>query len=427
MGPLDPPMVTAQGYNDPMQTVGTATSPLDQNAMLAELLRRRTAAAKAAKLSAGNAQMWNNTIGQPQFTQTIRGGSGQPDQVVVNYGDILGKGVSNYMGAKERKNAIEKTSEVEDINNNFMKTTLSNDPTALKLYSAAQAGVPGADKALAEHMAPKKQSLAVLTQFISGGGDPEMARSLASQFGVDPEIAFQAAQYQTKAAEQKANAKFENDKTLQGVKDTAAMDRLNAKPTKTGYTQAELNAMPIQDRIAAVQASTGRESQESKLRAKMKIEGEQDLAKTDYAIKNTADLINMASKAAYYPGNLGMVNPKLTQNSNNAMVEQAIDQLVLDEANGKLGGGVSNADVIFLKNAKTNLHSGNRDTVVAQLNRVLTKLQSHRDQLAKQAGSSSTPPAVKTPSSPYDTTTTRERKNLNAPSFDDIWKEVGGE
>jgi hypothetical protein len=417
MGPLDPtpPLVTAGGMPN---------SPIDQNAALAELLRRRSAAQKQAQMSAGNSEMWNNTIGQPRFTNTIDGGRDQPDQVVVNWGDILGKGVSNYMGAKERKTAIDKDDEVKQINNDFMQSTLANDPTATKLYGAAQAGMPGAEKALMEHMAPKKQSMAVLVQGLTSGAlDPAIAEELAPQFGLDPNVVRSAAEYAAKASQRKEEMKFEQQKELQGIKQTGAMELQNNKPTKTGYTQAELNAMPIEQRIAAVQASTGRETAESKARGKMKVQAEQDFPKADYAIKNLEDVIGFADKATYYPGTGGLVDPKLVPNNpNNTMLKQAINQIVLDAAGGKLGGGVSNADVEFLKSATAMLNAGNRDTVVAQLNRILANQKMHRSQLAKQAGIEEAPIKSNSPTSKYDYRTSKA-----VPSFDDVWKEVGGE
>lgn len=402
MGPFDPPMVTAQGYNSPM----TAPAP-DQNAMIAELLRRRSAAAKQAQMSAGNAEMWNNTIGQPHFTQTVDGGRNQPDQVVVNWGDILGKGVSNYMGAKERKTAIEKTDEVKQLNNDFMQHTLSNDPMASKLYGAVQAGVPGADKALMDHMAPKKQTLADLTQFISAGGSPAMAAEIAKSKGVDPEIAFRAAQYQSKTAEEKRASAFADKSTLldqqiQGKKDIEAN-----KPTKTGYTQAELAAMPIEQRLAAVQASTGRESAESKARGKMKVQAEQELPQTDYAMQNINRVIDLAKKADYWPGNLGLKADKATTNTNNVNLRQALAQLTLDANGGKLGAGFSNADRDFMREAQTNLEAGNMNTVTYQLGQLVERLKRHQKTLRKNAGIPEPAP--------------------DSSTFDEDWGAVGGQ
>lgn len=417
MGPLDPipPMVTAG-----------APAAMDQNQMIAELLKRRSAAARQAQLSEGNAQMWGSNFQRPQFSQTVDGGAGQPDQVVINYGDILGRGISNYMQAKERKTSVEKSKEAESLNMEFMNSTLSGDPQAQKLYMAAQAGMPGAEKALANHIAPKKQSLAVLTQFISGGGDPEMAADLARQLGVDPEIARKAAVYQVQRQEEKAGTEFGQKVLLKGMDVTAQKELQAGKPTATGYTQAELQAMPLEERLAAVRAASGRESAESKARGKLKVEAEQELPKTDYAIKNLQDVISFADKATYYPGTGGLVNPKLAANNpNNAMLKQAINQIVLDAAGGKLGGGVSNADVEFLKSATAMLDAGNRDTVVAQLNRILGKMQMERGRLSQLTGEAVPSAPTKGPTSKFDYRTSKDLRG--APSFEDAWKEVGGE
>lgn len=385
MGPLDPtpPMVTVPGFNDPSQA---SSAPLDQNSQLAELLRRRAAAAKQAQMSAGNAQMWQNTIGQPQFTQTLRGSGGQPDQVVVNWGDILGKGVANYMGAKERKQSLNSGEEVQNINNDFMKSTLQTDPIATKLYGAVQAGIPGAAKALTDHMAPKKQTLADLTQFIIGGGSPEMAAELARQKGLDPQIAFRAAEYQTKAKETQNADKLGGQVVVQDLKNQGALNVQNNKPTKYGYTADEWNAMPVEQRIAAVQASTGRETAESKALGRAKVAAQQELPMADYAMTNIKRVIDLAKKADYWPGNGGLKADKLTTNKNNVNLRQALAQLTLDANGGKLGAGFSNADRDFMREAQVNLESGNADTAQYQLGQLVTRLEQRQKQLRKQAG-----------------------------------------
>lgn len=386
MGPLDP--------TPPMVTAGGMPGPLDQNAQMAELLRRKQAAQKQAALSSGNAEMWENTIGQPQFTQTVRGGGNAPDQTVVNWGDILGKGVSNYMGAKERKKSAAASEEVQSINNQFMESTLKNDPQASKLYTAVQAGLPGADRALSDHLAPKKQSLAVLTQFISGGGDPAMAAQLATEMGVDPDIAFKAAEYQNKTAEEKRASAFTDKVLLQGMKDKSRAETQAGKVGPGGFTQAELASMPIEERMAAIRSSTGRESAESKERGKLRVAAQRDLPKTDYALQNLNDVARMANEATYYPGTLGLAPNALDRTGNNAMLRQAISGLVLDATGGKLGGGVSNADVQFLKEAQANLESGNKATVVAQINKIIAGVDAHRKQMALDAGVEAPPSVV---------------------------------
>lgn len=417
MGPLDPvpPMVTAPGYASP-------AAPMDQNAQFAELLRRKQAAAKQAQMSAGNAEMWNGLIGQPQFTQTVRGGRDQPDQVIVNWGDILGKGVSNYMGAKERKKSLDSTEEVQSINNQFMQSTLANDPQASKLYTAVQAGLPGADKALSDHLAPKKQSLAILTQYIASGGDPEMVSQLAEQMGVDPNIARKAAEYQIKTQEEKRNDTFGQQVLLQDMKNRDRQTQLGNKVSPSGYTQAELAAMPIEERLAASRAATGRESAESKARGKLRVEAEQDLPKTDYALQRLNDVVRLANEATYYPGTFGLADNRVDRTGKNVMLRQAMAQITLDAAGGKLGAGFSNADRDFMREAQANLEQGKKDTVVAQLNNLIAGLIEHKKRMAKAAGVDIPEDTMTGPSSPLDYSAVKKlRPQSKAPAFDEAF------
>ncbi len=393
MGPFDPPMVTAQGYSDPSQpTIGAPTAPMDQNAMLAELLRRRNAANKQSQLSAGNAQMWGSNFQNPQFQQTIRGANGQPDVVQANWGDILGKGISNYMGAKERKQAINSKEEVNQINNEFMQTTLQSDPQATKLYGAVQAGVPGAGQALSAHLAPKKEAMAGLVQGVTSGMmEPDMAAQLAPQYGLDPNTVRRAAVYAAQKKQEAESSKFASKAAIEEQKIEGKKDLTLNTPGKTGYTQAELAAMPIQERLAAVQASSGRETAESKLRAKNKIAAEQNLPKTEYAMNNIQRAIDLAKKADFWPGNLGLKADKATTNANNVNLRQAIYQLTLDANNGSLGTGFSNADRDFLMAAQTNLESGNSATVQYQLSQLLTRLKQKQEGFQRDSGKGSAP------------------------------------
>lgn len=418
-----PPMVTTPGYTMGQQN----QAPLDQNAAIIELLKRRAAAMKQGQLASGDAEMWQNSFQRPQFTQTVDGGRSGPDQVVVNWGDIIGSGVSNYMGAKKRREAVDKEDEVKQINDQFMQSTLGSDEKAAKLYAAVQAGVPGAGQALTEHLAPKKKSLGAITQFIQSGGSPEMAAEMAEEAGLDPQIAFRAAEYQAKSASEKAAANLEGKKELkemdiEGRKSIAGQKMIG----NTGYTAEQLAQLPIEERARIVQAAAGREPTEVKERAKLKVAAEQELPTLDLGIENMRDVINFADKATYYPGNAGLVDPRITSNSNNAMLKQAINQIVLDASGGKLGGGVSNADVEFLKSATAMLEAGNRDTVVAQLNRILSKLEANRDQVRRNAGIPTKSGQKGGQTSRYDYSTSKKAQ-APADDFDKVWEELGGE
>jgi hypothetical protein len=70
---------------------------------------------------------------------------------------------------------------------------LGSDPQLQRLYQLANLGVPGADKALERKLAPKEESTGAFTQFLATGPDPEAAAAIAPRFGMDPEVARQAA------------------------------------------------------------------------------------------------------------------------------------------------------------------------------------------------------------------------------------------
>jgi hypothetical protein len=384
---------------------------MDQNAMLAELLRRRNAASKQAELSAGNAQQYGSMFQNPQFQQTIRGSNGNPDMVQANWGDILGKGISNYMGAKERKQAIDSKQQVNEINNEFMQTTLRDDPQATKLYGAVQAGVPGAGQALSAHLAPKKQAMAVAVQAITSGMlDPEMAYQMAPQYGLDPNVMRKAAEYAATKKQEAENSKFADKSAIENQKIEGKQALQSSKPTASGYTPAELAAMPIEQRLAAVQAASGRETAESKLRGKAKINAEQQLPKTQYALDNINRVIGLAEKADYWPGNLGLKANKVTTNPNNVNLRQALYQLTLDANNGSLGTGFSNADRDFLLGAQADIESGNVKTVTSQLRNLIVRLKQKQESFQREAAGGKTPmPSTSSNAAP------------SGPAFDDMF------
>lgn len=158
-----------------------------------------------------------NTVGGQSY-------GGIPSPVEIDYGSILGRAGSAFMAARKGKEASEKSSEAEAMNMEFMQSVLGSDEQAQKLFMAAQAGLPGADKALAEHIAPKKQSMAVLMQAITTGRmDPEMAAQAAPQFGIDPEVARKAAGYALTQMTEAEDRRFGRQQSLQNQR-ISAMD-----------------------------------------------------------------------------------------------------------------------------------------------------------------------------------------------------------
>lgn len=146
------------------------------------------------------------------------GGVASPTPGVMNWGNIAQKGLGNYMAAKENKKASEEEARIDELGQQFMKDTLGGDPEAMKLFKMTQMGVPGADKALADHLTPKKQSLAVLMQAVTSGQlDPDMAAEVAPQFGISPEMARKSATYALETKEKAAEREFKQKAALKSI------------------------------------------------------------------------------------------------------------------------------------------------------------------------------------------------------------------
>lgn len=188
---------------------------MDNDAMI-QALRRRSELQSEANKARSQANAFAGAFPRPQFSTQSQGYSGNiggssfqvPGQVSVNWGDIIGKGASNFLSARASKKASEAEAEEDSISQEFMMSTLGSDEQAMKLYSLAQAGMPGASEALAKHIAPKKEALAGLVQGISSGMvSPEMLKELAPRYGVDPAVAERAGAYATQQAEMKEQRK----------------------------------------------------------------------------------------------------------------------------------------------------------------------------------------------------------------------------
>lgn len=409
---------------------------MDTQILLDQLRQRQALQSQATQLRQQQAT-YGAAMPDPQFSQTDPGYSGQiggsrfqmPGQTNVNYGDIIGKGLSNYLSAKAGKDATSKEGQLNDLNNQFMVSTLGSDDQAQKLYLAAKSGLPGADKALADHIAPKKTSMAVLVQGLTSGSlSPEMAAQMAKEQGIDPEIVSRAATYASSQKQNEADSKQAGQISLQTLKGQQEQQRDDKKVGATGYTNPEFLALPPEQRQAAIQAAKGRESAESKELGKARADAKISLPALDDGIKNVQDMIGLANKATYLPLGLGLA-PSLGNNGTNSMLRQGISDLVLSATGGKLGAGISNADVDFLKASMADLEHGNRDTAVAQLNKVLNKLQTKRKASADLVqGAPDAPSSAGVPTSQFDYTISKQgqAKQSRDASFQQMMKEISG-
>lgn len=195
----------------------------DLNSLLEQLRQRNAAESSMAKLQRQQQSyqqlsegMNNTTIGGQTMQGNIGGQSfAIPTEQKVDWGSILGKFGANYMAAKKGKEIDEKAEEQNALSEQFFSTTLRDDPKAAQLFTMHRMGMPGADKALENHLAPKKEALAGLIQGITSGAiDPAMARELAPRYGVDPEVAANAAGFAVKNKEALSAQKFDQQREL---------------------------------------------------------------------------------------------------------------------------------------------------------------------------------------------------------------------
>lgn len=204
----------------------------DLNSLLDQLRQRNQAQESISALRRqqenmtgfANSLPQGGTIGGQTYQGNIGGRSFSiPTEQKVDWGSILGRFGANYMAARAGKKADDLQAQQNDLSQQFFASTMRDDPQAQKLFMMHQAGVPGADKALAQHLAPKKEALAGLIQGISSGNiSPEMAAELAPRYDLDPNVVSGAASYAVQAKEKQADQKFEQQKALKMMGISAA-------------------------------------------------------------------------------------------------------------------------------------------------------------------------------------------------------------
>lgn len=355
-------------------------------------------------------------VGTPGFQTNINGHQAEmPGIQQVNYGDIIGRGVANYMTAKAGKEAMTKEQASKDLSQQFMMNSLDGDETAQKLFAGAKAGIPGMDKALAQHLAPKKEAMGAFLQYLqSDHPDPEMAAQVAGKYGVDPNLARNAAT---------ANLQFGEKK--QADAQSNKVDLLTQKNQQ--QTDLQLLKGEQQGNLAAVKAAAApaRETESSKLAARRNNADIETINDVDTHIDKFKDLINLANEAKWNPLNMGLAPDAI--NAKGVMLKQSIADLVLAATGGKLGAGISNADVSFLKEAQVNLERGNKETAIAQLKNGMEKILAKKDAAYKRQGQVAPPAGVSSlPKSQYDFTSSKKRANGESlPDISDILKEYG--
>lgn len=193
---------------------------------LADALRKRQ---EAERLRGRGLQFQNvaNSAGAPTVGGGMVGGmrGAQATPEAINWGSIIQSGVGNYQAAKDTATASKMDKEADELSQAFMESTFKSDPESYRLMQMAQAGVPGAEQALAERVNPKKEAMGAFLQHIqSGMADPDMVGEVAQRYGVDPELARKAVETQQKRA-----AEREAAERAQGLQDYEAKMKIQAR------------------------------------------------------------------------------------------------------------------------------------------------------------------------------------------------------
>ena len=164
---------------------------------LAAILRKR----QEADLQRQQAGRFQGIAQQANTSGVVGGGNvsgmqgmSQATPQAIDWGGIIQGAAGNYLAARKEKEASQSSQEAEELNRQFMMETIGQDQEAQRLLQMAQAGIPGAEQALADRVAPKKEAMGAFLQYIqTGNADPAMAAELAPRYGLSPEIGMQAA------------------------------------------------------------------------------------------------------------------------------------------------------------------------------------------------------------------------------------------
>lgn len=168
----------------------------DPAGMYSQILRKRQQA-DMAKQQAGRFQGLADTANPSGVVgggQVAGMGMSQATPMAIDWGGIIQKAGGNFMAARKESEAGKASTQADELNRLFMQESIGEDPEAQRLLQMAQAGIPGAEQALADRVAPKKEAMGAFLQYIqTGNADPAMAAELAPRYGLSPEIGMQAA------------------------------------------------------------------------------------------------------------------------------------------------------------------------------------------------------------------------------------------
>lgn len=337
---------------------------------LADALRKRQ---EAERLRGRGLQFQEvaNSAGAPTVGGGMVGGmrGAQATPEAINWGSIIQSGVGNYQAAKDTATASKMDKEADELSQAFMESTFKQDPESYRLMQMAQAGVPGAEQALAERVNPKKEAMGAFLQHIqSGMADPDMVGEIAQRYGVDPVLAKKAVETQQKRAAEK-----EAVERAQGLQDYEAKMQIQSRYRQTP-TSAVRGDISFQEYMAmspeeqeAYNKFKGRKGAgteggltpgERNVRAKKVTETEEAAAKMastrhkfealNESLSNNQDAFNNTQRVAQWAAeselpilsSVGtyMRSPEMSQ------LEQAVNDEVLTRM-AQLGGNDSNEEL----------------------------------------------------------------------------------
>lgn len=346
----------------------------DPAGMYSQILRKRQQA-DMAKQQAGRFQGLADTANPSGVVgggQVAGMGMSQATPMAIDWGGIIQKAGGNFMAARKESEAGKASTQADELNRMFMQESIGEDPEAQRLLQMAQAGIPGAEQALAERVAPKKEALGAFLQYIqTGNADPAMAAELAPRYGLSPEIGMQAAtsfrQNMMEASEKDFQQKqalkqqdFSQRVALKGIpqaKAGAAAPEAGAMPgpAPTGALgmmeglppAPDWNSLSYAEKQYGIKAIQEEEKNQSEIRGQMyKYEELRPMLEEAFGAKQKASefLLNAADKLPGPLASAAMMGSDMLQNEANAKLKDYINGAVLKKM-AALGGNDSNEEL----------------------------------------------------------------------------------
>lgn len=344
----------------------------DPAGMYSQILRKRQQA-DMARQQAGRFQGLADTANPSGVVgggQVAGMGMSQATPMAIDWGGIIQKAGGNFMAARKESEAGKASTQAEELNRMFMQESIGEDPEAQRLLQMAQAGVPGADQALADRVAPKKEAMGAFLQHLqTGNADPEFAAAVAERYGISPELARQAAtsyrqnmmEMQDRDLQGKAALKqmdFSNRVALKGIPQAkaaapgAAPDAAAAGQPATGLMAGlpdlpDWNSLSYAEKQYAIKAIGEEEKEQSEIRGQMyKYEELRPMLEEAFGAKQKASefLLNAADKLPGPLASAAMMGSDMLQNEANAKLKDYVNGAVLKKM-AALGGNDSNEEL----------------------------------------------------------------------------------